>query len=96
MLLEDMDPKHLTKIYSNPGIQSRVIEWIAYVRGYKQHEKEFWAESAVRVAKETMEHLPFNQARIEEEITDSPSDIMSVIAYDMIKLGIIPGYKDKI
>jgi len=92
MHLRDVDAETLMLTYHNPKLQGAVVEWVTCVRGYDRSQRDHWLESAVQIATETVAKLPFDTVMLEGEDTDSPSEVMAVVAHELRDAGLISGY----
>lgn len=95
MLITDIDVKTLAKLYQDTNLQEGVVQWIGCLRAFDKTGKESWLEIATDTALVVIDTLPFDTVIIEDEESTSPSEIMAVIGYDMVQMGLIPEYHDK-
>lgn len=95
MLITDIDPKTLANLYQDGNLQEGVVQWVGALRAFDKTQQESWLETAVEMSSAIVDMLPFDTVIIDGAESDSPSEIMAVIAYDMVKMGLIPEYHDK-
>jgi hypothetical protein len=87
--MKDVDPHEIAEIYDNSHLQQACFDVIRLTRRYEFTQDDTYLEQIHEAAMRGYELLPFDSLVIEGKETDSPTEVMYVVAIHMKELDLV-------
>lgn len=91
MLPHEVNETVLKDFFENPNTQEAATNFIGRIKNYERTGDEENLQYASNIALEV--NFPYTHVMLEDEKTDSPSDMMLVTCLYLSELGLIPNYE---
>jgi hypothetical protein len=77
------------KFYNDPNTQSDAVHYISYLKMFENTEDDQYLEKAFEIAISIVDRCPYDEVTLDDEVTDSPSEIMMVTCLYLAEAGMI-------